>query len=193
MIELQADRSHHPSLARLEAGLGALASAPRDSGRLALIVRRRTDGTWETPDRLRLTAEEGVTGDDWSRRLPRNPEAQIAVMRREVAELIAHGQPLTIFGDNLFVDFDISAANLPTGTRLRVGEAVVEVTPLPHNGCAKFKARFGDDALRFVQATPTRHQNLRGIYWRVVESGEAGVGSPIQVLARSRVTTASKQ
>jgi MOSC domain-containing protein YiiM len=142
---------------------------------------------------VRLTPEEGVTGDDWTRRPPRNPEAQIAVMRQGVAELIAHGQPLTVFGDNLFVDLDISAANLPAGTRLRVGEAVVEVTPMPHNGCVKFKARFGDDAVRFVQAPHTRPQNLRGIYWRVVASGEAGVGAAIRVLSRSGVTAASKQ
>ncbi len=178
---------------RLEAGLRALPEPPRECGRLILIVRRRADGGRETPDRVRLTPEAGVTGDDWIRRPPRNPEAQIAVMQQGVAELIAHGQPLTVFGDNLFVDLDISAVNLPTGTRLRVGEAVVEVTPLPHNGCAKFKGRFGDDAVRFVQAPHTRHQNLRGIYWRVINSGEAGVGASIQVLARAGVTAASKQ
>jgi MOSC domain-containing protein YiiM len=105
-------------------------------------------------------------------------------MRREVAELIANGQPLTVFGDNLFVDLDISAANLPTGTRLRVGEAIVEVTPKPHNGCVRFKGRFGADALRFVQAPTTRDQNFRGIYWKVVEPGEVGIGATIEVLSR---------
>jgi MOSC domain-containing protein YiiM len=105
-------------------------------------------------------------------------------MRRDVAELIANGQPLTVFGDNLFVDLDISTANLPAGTTLRVGEALVAVTPEPHDGCLKFKARFGQDALRFVQAKPTRPQNLRGIYWKVVEAGEVHVGAPIQVVAR---------
>jgi MOSC domain-containing protein YiiM len=106
-------------------------------------------------------------------------------MRRDVAELIAAGQPLTLFGDNLFVDLDISAANLPLGTRLRVGEAVVEVTAKPHNGCFKFKGRFGQDALFFVQAAPTRDQNLRGIYWKVVAPGEVSVGDPIRVLSRA--------
>ena len=101
-------------------------------------------------------------------------------------ELIANGQPLTLFGDNLFVELDISAANLPVGTRIRVGEALLEVTPKPHNGCLKFKGRFGQDALRFVQATPTRDQNLRGIYWKVVEPGEIAVGAAIVVLERPR-------
>lgn len=178
------DASRHRSLAVLEEGLRALPQAGRDSGRVALIVRRRADGVRQTLERTRLTLEEGVPGDGWSRRPPRDPEAQLAVMRREVAELIGDGQPLTVFGDNLFVDLDICAANLPLGTRLCVGSAVVEVTAKPHNGCHKFKGRFGEDALRFVQAPPTRDQNLRGIYWKVVESGEVGVGDAIEVLAR---------
>ena len=180
----QGDSSRHRPLAALQAGLKALPALPPDTGRLVLVVRRRPDGERETPERVRLTPEEGVPGDGWNRRPPRDLVAQLAVMRRDVAELIAHGQPLTLFGDNLLVDFDISAANLPTGTRLRVGEAVVEVTPKPHNGCRKFQARFGVDAFRFVQAPPTRNQNLRGIYWRVVEAGEAGVGATIRVLPR---------
>ena len=134
---------------------------------------------------MRLAPDAGVPGDGWARRPPRDPEAELAVMRRDVAELIANGQPITLFGDNLFVDLDISAANLPCGTRLRVGEAVVEVTAKPHNGCVKFRGRFGGDALRFVQAPPTRHLNLRGIYWRVVEAGEVAAGASIAVLSRS--------
>jgi hypothetical protein len=169
MAELQAedygprgDASRHLALAALEAGLRVLPEAGKDAGRLALIVRRRADGVRETPERTRLTPAEGVPGDGWSRRPPRDPEAELAVMRRDVAEIIANGQPLTVFGDNLFVDLDISAANLPLGTRLRVGQAVVEVTAKPHNGCHKFKARFGEDALRFVQAPPTRDRGRGG-------------------------------
>jgi hypothetical protein len=180
----QGDSAHHLPLAALESSLGQLQQAPRGSGRLFLIVRRRADGRRETPERVELAPEEGVPGDGWSRRPPRNPEAELAVMRRDVAELIANGQPLTLFGDNLFVELDLSAANLPVGTRLRVGEALVEVTPKPHNGCRKFEARFGRDALRFVQAQPTRHENRRGIYWKVVERGEASVGARIQVVSR---------
>jgi MOSC domain-containing protein YiiM len=112
-------------------------------------------------------------------------------MRRDVAELIANGQPLTVFGDNLFVDFDISAANLPVGTRLRVGDALVEVTPAPHDGCSKFKQRFGRDALQFVNANETREQNLRGIYWRVIEPGEAGVGAAIKIISRPSLSNES--
>jgi MOSC domain-containing protein YiiM len=107
---------------------------------------------------------------------------QLAVMNRAVASLIAAGQPLVTFGDNLYVDLDLSAANLPFGTRLRVGSALVEMTPHPHNGCAKFNARFGNDALRLVQRKETRDRNYRGVYWRVIEDGGVAVGEAIEVL-----------
>ena len=180
----EGDAAAHRALPDLETGLRALRAPDKDEGVVALIVRRRSDGVRETPERVHLSREQGVPGDDWIQRPPRDPEAQLAVMRRDVAALIANGQPLTLFGDNLFVDLDLSAVNLPAGTRLRVGRALVEVTPKPHDGCHKFKGRFGGDALRFVQQKPTRDQNLRGIYWRVAESGEVGVGDPIQVLVR---------
>jgi hypothetical protein len=177
------DSSRHRYLDELESGYQALDAPPSDEGRLALLVLRRGDGVRETPQRAVLSIEDGMPGDGWSRRPPRDPEAQLAVMRRDVAELIAGGQPLTLFGDNLFVDFDISAQSLPVGTRLRVGEAVVEVTPKPHNGCRKFAERFGAEALRFVSQKATRDQNLRGIYWKVVESGATAAGDPIRVLS----------
>ena len=181
---LNGDSTLHLPLTALESSLRALPALPKDSGRLALIVRRHLDGSRETPDRLRLSPEDGVPGDSWGRDPKRMLDAQIAVMQRDVAELIANGQPLTLFGDSLFVELDHSTANLPTGTRLRIGEAVVEVTPMPHDGCSKFKKRFGGDALFFVNARPTRHLNLRGIYWKVIEAGEVRVGSPIAVMTR---------
>src|SRR5262245_54916140 len=181
---LNGEPSRHLLLVQLETSLRALPELPKDSGRLVLIVRRPADGVRETPQSVRLTPEGGLPGDAWGRSSSRKIEAQLAVMRRDVAELIANGQPLTLFGDPLFVDFDISTPNLPTGSRLRVGEAIVEVTPMPHDGCAKFKGRFGQDALFFVNAKPTRHLNLRGIYWKVIESGEVSVGAEIRVISR---------
>jgi len=178
------DASRHLSFGELEAGVRALPAAAADEGRLDLIVRRRPDGVRETLDAMRLSPESGVPGDRWGRKLPNNPDAQLAVMRRDIAEIIANGQPLTTFGDNFFVDIDISAKNLPEGTLLRVGGALVVVTPKPHNGCHKFKARFGQDGLEFVQAKPTRDQNFRGIYWRCVEGGEVSVGAIIAVVSR---------
>ena len=178
------DPSRHRSRAELDAALDALPRPPKDSGRVVLVVRRLADGTRETPASARLSPEEGVPGDGWDRRPPRNPEAQLAVMNGVLAGLIANGQSLTVFGDNLFVDLDLSAQNLPTRARIRVADAIVEVTPKPHNGCSKFQERFGEDALAFVQSPPSRWQNRRGIYWRVVEAGTVFVGAPVDVLSR---------
>jgi len=172
------------SLAELEAGFHAFPDPPKDIGRVALIVCRRAPGVHESMERVRITAEEAVPGDKWNTSPARDVASQITVIRRDVSELIANGQPLTESGDNLVVELDISTPNLPAGTRLRVGEAVMEVTSKPHNGCAKFLKRFGPDALQFVQAPATRHHNLRGVHWRVIEQGEVCVGSVIQVLSR---------
>jgi MOSC domain-containing protein YiiM len=174
----------HRSFAELEEAFHALPRPPAEAGRLALIVCRRAPGVHEALPAVRLTPEEGVPGDEWNRRPPRRPDAQLTVMRHDVAALVANGQPLTEPGDNLLVELDISTANLPPGTRLRVGEALVEVTPMPHNGCQKFSQRFGEDARRFVNDAATRHHNLRGIYWRVIEAGEAAVGARIEIISR---------
>jgi hypothetical protein len=188
-LELEAygpegDSSQHLSAAELEEGLMALPSAPTDSGQLEAIVRRHPDGHREELPEVRFSLEEGVPGDGWNRRPPRKPEAQLAVMQMDLAQLIAGKQSVTLFGDQLFVALDLSQKNLPAGSRLRVGKALVEVTPEPHNGCLKFKGRFGQDALVFVQAPATRHQNRRGVYWKVVEAGEARVGDTIAVVSR---------
>jgi MOSC domain-containing protein YiiM len=141
------------------------------------------------PEHVELSVEDGVPGDGWSRGAHRSPDNQLTVMRHDVATLLANGQRPELAGDNLFVDLDLSDANLPAGTRLRVGAALVEVTPEPHNGCSKFRARFGADALAFVQAKETRHLNLRGIHFRVIEGGKVAVGSEIRVLSRPEATT----
>ncbi len=178
------DSTRHRSLEELESGLLALPPAPKDSGRVTLIVRRDPEKNREILQQARLTPEEGLPGDNWGRNPDRLPDAQLAVMRHDVAELIANGQSLTLFGDSLFVDLDLSAENLPTGTRLRVGEALIEVTPMPHDGCSKFNARFGNGALKFVAAKGTRNQNRRGIYWKVVAAGEVSVGAGVEVISR---------
>jgi ribosomal protein S18 acetylase RimI-like enzyme len=183
------DPARHLPMSELRARFAALGDLPKDAGRLALVVCRQADGTRTTPPSAHLTPDGGVPGDGWSRRPPRHPDAQITVMRRDVAELVANGQPLTVVGDNLLVDLDISDANLPAGTRLRVGDALVEVTARPHNGCNKFKGRFGADALAFVQASATRNLNLRGIHWKVIAPGEVRVDARIEVVSRGPAAT----
>lgn len=173
------DPARFRALAELERGLAERVRSPAEHGRVALLVRRGAGGLRECPERVRLSPELGLPGDAWGRAARRKAEMQIAVMELAVAELIANGQPLPLFGDNLFVDLDLSAANLATGSRVRVGGALLEVSPEPHNGCRKFQARFGPDALRFVATPPLRHRNLRGLYLRVLEAGEVAPGDPV--------------
>ncbi len=172
-----------PTEADLERALAGL-SSPRDAGRLDVLVRRLEGGRRETLTHARVSPERGLPGDAWERRPPLAPEAQLAVMQTPVARLLAGGQPLELFGDQLFLDLDLSAASLPIGSRLRIGAAVLEVTPKPHNGCKKFRARFGLDALEVVSRADLRPLNLRGIYLRVVSAGELACGDAVTVLSR---------
>ncbi len=183
------DSASHLPLDELERRLAELAP-PKDTGTLALIVARRDDGERETPDRVVLTPEEGVPGDAWLRDCPEKIDAQITLMRVDFAKLVANGQPLTLPGDNLLVDLDLSVDNLPTGSRLRLGEALLEVTPEPHDGCMKFRQRFGKHALRITADRRYRPLRLRGIYVKVVEAGAVALGDRIEVLSRAAAAPA---
>jgi hypothetical protein len=174
---------YHLDDAALTTGLASIAP-PKDAGALALIVARLAEGERRTPERTHVTPESGVPGDAWPRRQPVKLDAQIAVMCADVAILLANGQPLTLFGDNLLVDLDLSVSNLPTGSRLRLGGALFEVTAEPHDGCRKFRQRFGADALRFISAPARRDLRLRGIYMKVLEAGDIAVGDEMTVVSR---------
>lgn len=174
----------HLTYDALEQGLRQLPPPPTDAGTVTLVVARPAVDERTTPGRCRLTPENGVEGDRWAARGRPHPNSQITVMRADVARLMANGQPLSLFGDNLLVDLDLSFANLPTGTRLRVGTALCEVTPQPHTGCGKFAARFGQDARDVTAAPAFADWRLRGLYIRVLEPGEVGPGDPIRVLSR---------
>ncbi len=178
------DSARHVSRAELERGLRALAP-PQDVGRVALITARGDDGRRQAPERAVLTPEAGMPSDAWIRDAPDQRDAQLTLMQHDVAQLFANGQPLSLFGDNLLVELDLSQANLPAGSRLRVGAARLEVTAKPHTGCLKFRQRFGKDALRLTADPHFRASRLRGIYTRVVEAGAVEVGDPIEVLSRT--------
>jgi hypothetical protein len=177
------DRARHLGRDELERELGQFAP-PKDVGKLELIVARGADGHRETPKRVVLSPEGGVPGDAWWRNCPERTEAQISLMRVDVARLCSNGQPLSLFGDNLLVDLDLSVENLPAGSRLLLGRAVLEVTPEPHTGCVKFRQRFGEDALRLTADRRFRPLRLRGIYAKTVRGGEIALGDPIDVVSR---------
>jgi len=162
--------------------------APKTEGVLEMIVRRPEVGAREVIDEGRLDPAEGLVGDNWKDRtsarsrdrLP-NPDTQLNIMSARVIALLAQEKarwPLA--GDQLFVDLDLSAANLPPGTRLAIGSAIVEVSEEPHTGCGKFVSRFGIDATTFVNSTLGRELQLRGINARVVQAGAIRVGDVVK-------------
>lgn len=181
-----------PSLAELESRLDEVRSAPADGGTLELIVRRPDIGEREELEEGRLDLAEGLVGDTWNRRPSKktpdgspHPEMQLNVMNVRAALAVAAGDPTrrALCGDQLYLDLDISEANLPAGTRVAIGdEAVIEITAAPHRGCAKFSERFGVDAVRFVNSSEGRALKLRGINAKVVVPGTIRRGDTVRKL-----------
>jgi hypothetical protein len=181
----------HPTRAQLEAGLGEVMRAPATEGVVELIVRRPAEGEREVLAEGVLDLTEGLVGDNWRVRGSRrtedglgHPDMQLNVMSARVVDLVAAGdrERWALAGDQLYVDLDLSEANLPPGTRLALGTAVIEVTAEPHTGCAKFVARFGADAHRFVNTKQHRHLRLRGLNAKVVQPGTVAAGDAIRKL-----------
>jgi hypothetical protein len=178
------------SVQDLEAGLDHVRRSPSGTGTVELIVRRPAVDEREVVDEGTLDLDEGLVGDSWrargSGRRPdgsANLDAQVTVMNARLAALVAgERERWPLAGDQLYVDLDLSADNLPPGTRLAVGSAVLEVTAEPHTGCAKFSARFGSDALRFINSAAGRSLRLRGVNTQVVEPGVVRTGDPVAKL-----------
>jgi hypothetical protein len=188
---MSTDVARHLTAEELEAGLAEIARSPASEGTVGLIVRRPAEGEREVLAEGVLDLVEGLVGDMWLRRGSRrtpdgsaNPNAQVTVMNSRTVDLVAAGDPerWALAGDQLYVDFDITVANVPAGTRLALGTAVLEVTAEPHTGCAKFVARFGHAAHRFVNARAHRDLRLRGLNAKVVVPGVARTGDTIRKL-----------
>lgn len=174
------------SLERLEEQLKEIQNVPIDVGTVELIVRRPADEEREVLAEGFIDVDRGLVGDIWHRRIPAgltgpDPEAQLTVVNAQAYAIIAGGRerwPLA--GDQLFLQFDISEANVPSGSRLQIGTAVIEFSQKPHTGCKKFSGRFGLDALRFVSTPLGKSLRLRGANCRVVQSGVVRVGDLVR-------------
>jgi hypothetical protein len=170
----------HLTTEEIEAGLDYVIESPKDNGVLDLIVRRPKEDEREILKTGELDAEKGLVGDVWLTD-DGNIYAQIAIMNSRIIDLLAQDRERwKLAGDQLYVDLDLSEENLPAGTRLRIGSAILEVTPKPHNGCKKFVERFGLDAMKFVNSPVGRQFHLRGIYARVVKSGAIRQGDTVR-------------
>lgn len=172
----------------LEAGLEHILNSPKDEGALKMIVRRPQENEREELAQGQLDTALGLVGDNWARRGSKrmadptqpHPDMQLNLMNARVLGLLSparEGWPLA--GDQLIVDLDLSQSNLPPGTRLAIGGAVIEVTAQPHTGCKKFAERFGVEALQFVNAAGRRDLHLRGINAKVVQSGPVTRGDSL--------------
>jgi hypothetical protein len=180
------------STADIEAGLDHVRAAPRNEGRLDLIARRPDVGAREVVEVAELDGAEGLLGDSWRTRGSRHtPDGsaevarQLTIMNSRAIDLFAAGDRArwASAGDQLYIDLDLSDQNLPPGTRLQLGDAVLEVSEEPHTGCAKFLQRFGRDVARFVNSPTGRELHLRGINARVVRPGTIRVGDIARKLA----------
>jgi MOSC domain-containing protein YiiM len=167
------------TMEELKSGLDHIRQSPQDKGVIEMIVRRPRTDEREVMDEGILDLTEGLVGDKWMASGnsktddgKAHPEKQLNIMNSRVIALVAQEKerwPLA--GDQLYIDLDLSFGNLPTGTQLSIGSAIIEVTSPPHNGCSKFSARFGRDANRFVNLPEERELRLRGINARVINPG----------------------
>ncbi len=186
MVEVQ-----HLTMLELEAGLEEIRQAPKEVGTLELIVRRPAVDEREILEEGQLDLAQGLVGDSWNIRGSSrtddgssHPDMQLNVMNARAIALIAQDKERWhLAGDQLFVDLDLSDENLPPGTRLAMGTAIVEVTAQPHNGCKKFVARYGLDAMKFVNSPVGKELHLRGINAKVVQPGTIRVGDTVTKIA----------
>lgn len=178
----------HLTRGELEAGLEQIKQAPKNEGPLELIVRRPTEGEREVLIEGELDVELGLVGDNWKTRgCSRttdgfgHPEMQLNIMNSRAAALVAQDKSRwQLAGDQLYVDFNLSEKNLPPGTHLSIGEAIIEVTAVPHTGCKKFVARFGLEAMKFVNSEVGKALHLRGINTKVIKGSTIYVGDVIK-------------
>lgn len=177
----------HRSQAELEVGIAHILASPKNGGKLALIVARPTVDQRTQPPSGKLSTEEGLAGDNWKargfRRTPdgsAHPDMQLNIMNSRCAELVAGSKDRwSLAGDQLFVDMDLSEDNLPPGTKLSLGNAIIEVTAEPHLGCRKFSDRYGKDATLFVNSDIGKSAHFRGICAKVVQTGEISLGDEL--------------
>jgi len=173
------------STSELEAGIDGIKLSPKDSGVVEKIVCRPAVGERRELHQAQLDVQGGLLGDNWANRafgkIQPNPDMQLNLMNARAIALIARSADRwQLAGDQFYVDLDLSPDNLPPGTQLLIGDAIIEVTAEPHLGCSKFIARFGRDAALFVNSDVGKLLNLRGINARIIRSGTVQQGAAIR-------------
>lgn len=170
----------HLTIKEIENQLADVLESPKDNGTLNLIVCRPRTGEREVLETGELDIEKGLIGDDWLF-IDGNPETQLTIMNSRIASLLAQDENRRkLAGDQLFIDLNLTDENLPTGAKLEIGTAIIEITAQPHNGCKKFVERFGLDVMNFVNSPIGKQFHLRGIYAKVIKSGTIQQGGSVK-------------
>lgn len=177
----------HVTQSDIDTRMDWVLESPNDNGSVALIVVRPQTDKREILSQALFSPQTGVAGDNWQthcwKKLANgqpDPEVQVAIMNARMIDVLAGDQsrwPLA--GDQLFVDFDLSVMNLSPGQRLQIGDALLEITAAPHRGCRKFKQRFGEDALHYVNSAHGDAHRLRGVYAKIIAAGQVSTGDAI--------------
>ena len=177
----------HRTTAELEAQLDTILQAPTDVGLIEMLVRRPDPDQREIVEEAELSTDFGLVGDNWIARTGEDgsphPDTQLTLMNSRVIHALAvTRERWPLAGDQVYVDMDLSTTNLPPGSRIRVGEAVVEISGVPHTGCKKFAARYGKEGLRFANVGVGKENRFRGVNAFIVESGTVRVGDKVSKL-----------
>ena len=180
----------HLTKEELEAGIDHIKKAPKNNGLLELIVRRPKENKREVLEQGELDLEAGLVGDNWKTRGSSrtndgfgHPEMQLNIMNSRATALVAQDKSRwQLAGDQLYIDMDISDKNLPPGTRLALGGAIIEITAIPHTGCKKFVSRFGLEAMKFVNSEEGKKLRLRGLNAKVIRPGTISTGDTVKKL-----------
>ena len=181
--------SGHPTAEELHAGLDNIRQSPPDQGRVELIVARPAVNERFVLEVAELDVTEGLVGDCWCRN-DKNPATQVTLMNSRLIALVARERerwPLA--GDQFFVDFDLGSQNLPPGSRIEIGAALLEITAEPHLGCRKFASRYGKPAMQFVNSDEGKQLRLRGVNAKVVRSGTVRVGDLVRKLLAANMAS----
>jgi MOSC domain-containing protein len=175
------------TLETLEREFALIPPLARHRGEIVNITLRKGGGVHDSVAEAEISVEDGVIGDRWAASPRRHRHSQITMMNAIVGRLIANAdRPGWESGDNFQVALDLSEENLPPGSRLRLGTALLEITSAPHTGCKKFSARFGTEVLRWVNLETNLPLRLRGVHCEVIEGGRARVGDAVVVISRSQ-------
>lgn len=185
----------YKTLSELEASISIIRQSPVNNGAVALLVRRPKENQREVVNTAIITRERGMDGDNWQEKPSSSsadggphPDKQITLMNsRAIAAITGDKTFWPPAGDQIFVDLQLGYENLPPGTLLQVGGAILRVSEPPHRGCKKFAERFGQDAMRFVNSEVGRELNLRGINCSVIQSGEVHLGDFVYKISQESI------